>query len=147
MHVNRLYKVWEKRFGGVDLTLEESRIGRITGTTAKIVMRGKNKPTAGQLSQIFGCSTFHATLKMQIGTLLEPKILQAYLSKNRRRLKNERGSSKLALLYQHNYVGHTPDGKTPKGKTMKVRFLKLKLCSTLKTIYTRYSKNTSINCN
>jgi hypothetical protein len=41
-------------------------------------MTGKNKPSGLQLAQIFGLSTFHAITQMQIGTILETKILQAY---------------------------------------------------------------------
>ena len=115
-HVDNLQKVWDKRAGGLEETWLDSRIGRITGTTAKIVMTGKNKPSGLQLSLIFGLSTLKATTKMEIGSILEPKILQAFCKQNKLNLKKERGGSSLTLLYQHAYVGHTPDGKTTKSK-------------------------------
>jgi hypothetical protein len=76
----------------------------------------ENKPSAQQLSTIFGLSTFHATTQMQIGNVLETKRLQGYCKQNKMNLKKERGGISLTLLYQYNYVGHTPDGKTIQSK-------------------------------
>jgi hypothetical protein len=115
-HVDRLQKVWDKRAGGLEETWLESRIERITGTTAKIVMTGKNKPSGLQLSLIFGLSALKATTKMEIGPILEPKILQAFCKHKKLNLKKERGGSSLTLLYQHAYVGHAPDGNKTKSK-------------------------------
>ncbi len=119
--------MWEKRFGQHEETWEESRIGRITGTSAKIVMLGKNKPTAQQLSLIFGLSTFNATTQMQIGNVLESQILQAYSKHKKLLLKKDRGERTLTLLYQYNYVGHTPDGKTIQSKVDEAEVLEVKV--------------------
>ena len=113
-HVSRLQSIWTNRAKGGEETWLNSRIGRITGTTAKIVMTGKNKPSGQQLAQIFGFTTFEGTTKMQIGSILEPKILDAYCRLHKMQLKKERGGPNLTLLYQFKYVGHTPDGKTKK---------------------------------
>jgi hypothetical protein len=101
-HVKTLQTVWEKRFGQREETWEESRISRITGTSAKIVMLGKNKPTAQQLSVIFGLSTFNATTQMQIGNVLESKMLQVYSKHKKLQFKKDRGGRTLTLLYQYN---------------------------------------------
>jgi hypothetical protein len=113
-HVNRLQSIWANREHGGDESWLHSRIGRITGTTAKIVMTGENTPSGHQLAQIFGFTTFEGTTKIQIGSILEPKILEAYCRLHKLQLKKERGGPKLILLYQFKYVGHTPDGKTKK---------------------------------
>ncbi len=126
-HVNRLYRIWVLREGALEETWEESRIDRITGTTAKIIMTGKNKPSGLQLAQIFGLSAFQATTQMQNGTILETKILQAYCEHQKMQLKKERGGSNLSLLYQYRYVGHTPDGKTKNLKDVEGEVLEVKV--------------------
>jgi hypothetical protein len=91
-------------------------------------MSGKNKPSALQLSHFFGLSTtFTETTQMQIGNILESKILQAYCKQQKLQLKKERGGRALSLLYQHNYVGHTPDGKTCKSKVEEAEVLEVKV--------------------
>jgi hypothetical protein len=141
-HVKRLHRIWEKREGGLEETWEESRIGRITGTSAKIVMTGKNKPSGLQLAQIFGLSTFQATTQMQIGTILETKILQAFCKQQKMQLKKERGGSSLSLLYQYSYVGHTPDGKTKKLKDDEGEVLEVKVVfSTKDALSTIFKKH------
>ena len=119
--------IWARREGALEETWEESRIGRITGTTAKIIMTGKNKPSGLQLAQIFGLSTFPATTQMQIGTILETKIMQAYCNLQKLQLKKVRGGSILSLLYQYRYVGHTPDGKTKNLKDDEGEVLEVKV--------------------
>jgi hypothetical protein len=127
-HVEKLRTVWDKRIRNVEVSWAESRIGRITGTTAKILIAGKNAPTAIQLSNLFGLSPpFQATTHMQIGNLLESKILQSYCKLHKLQLKKDRGGRTLTLLYQHNYVGHTPDGKTVKSKVDEAEVLEVKV--------------------
>ncbi len=127
-HVERLRTVWQNRVRDVEDSWVDSRIGRITGTTAKIVMVGKNKPSAIQLSQIFGLSAaFEATTQMQIGNILESQILKAYCNLQKFKLKKARGGQALTLLYQHNYVGHTPDGKTIQSKVEEAEVLEVKV--------------------
>ncbi len=82
LHVENLHTVWQKRLRQENESWAESRIGRVTGTSAKIVMLGKNKPSAQQLSTIFGFTTFHPTTQMQIGNVLESKILVGYRKQN-----------------------------------------------------------------
>ena len=105
LHVENLHNVWQKRSRQQNETWEESRIGRVTGTSAKIVMLGKNKPSGQQLSTIFGLTTFNPTTQMQIGNVLENRILLGYCKQNKLNLKKERGGISLTLLYQYNYVG------------------------------------------
>jgi hypothetical protein len=111
-HVTRLQNIWQSREGGLKETWGDARIGRITGTTAKIVMTGKNKPSGLQLAQLFGFTTFQGTIKMQIEIILEQKILHTFCKLHKMQLKKESGGPSLRFLYQYNYVGHTPDGPT-----------------------------------
>ena len=91
-------------------------------------MAGKNDPTAIQLSNLFGLSTaFQATTHMQIGNILESKILQSYCKLHKLQLKKDRGGRTLTLLYQHDYVGHTPDGKTIQSKVDEAEVLEVKV--------------------
>ena len=55
----------------------DSRIARITGTSAAYVMTGKTV-SGSAMKQSFGLSTFTPTTQMKIGTSLEPKILASY---------------------------------------------------------------------
>ncbi len=143
LHVQKLHKVWQKRFILQPETWEESRIGRITGTSAKIVMLGKSKPSAQQLLTIFGLSTFYATTQMQIGNVLESKILQGYCKLQQLNLKKERGGVSLTLLYQYNYVGHTPDGKTVQSKGDDAEVLEVKVVfSSQETLAALFKKHT-----
>ena len=64
---------------------------------------------------------------MKIGNLLEIKILQAYCKQRKLILKKERGGRTLTMLYQYNYVGHTPDGKTCKSKDDEAEVLEVKV--------------------
>ncbi len=143
LQVEKLHKIWQKRQGQKEETWEESRIGRITGTTSKFVMMGKNKPTALQLSQLFGLSTFKATTPIQIGNIMESKILQAYCKHEKLQMKKERGERTMSLLYQYNYVGHTPDGKTNQSKVDAAEVLEVKVVfSTHEASSVLFKKNT-----
>jgi hypothetical protein len=51
---------------------------------------------------------------MQIGSILEKKILTAYCRHEQLQLHKTRGVQTLKLLHGYNYVGHTPDGRTIK---------------------------------
>ncbi len=64
---------------------------------------------------------------MQIGTIMESKILQAYCKHEKLQLKKERGGRALTLLYQCNYVGHTPDGKTSQSKVDEAEVIEVKV--------------------
>jgi hypothetical protein len=79
---------------------------------------------------------------MKIGCILEPKILQALCQHKKLNLKKERGGSRLTLLYQHAYVGHTPDGKTTKSKDDDGEVIEVKVVFnsqiTLLAIYKQY---------
>jgi hypothetical protein len=143
-HVERLRTVWQQRVRQVEGSWLESRIGRITGTTAKIVMVGKNKPSSKQLSLIFGLSAAcDATPQMKIGNIFESKILRAYCKLKKLQLKKERGGPALTLLYQHNYVGHTPDGKTIQSKVEEAEVLEVKVVfGTHQTLPTLFKKHT-----
>ena len=110
-------------------------------------MSGLKKTSAQQLSQIFGFSTFHGTPKMKIGNILEIKILQAYCKQRKLILKKERGGRTLTMLYQYNYVGHTPDGKTCKSKDDEAEVLEGKVVFNMQDTLESLVKNTRTNFN
>jgi hypothetical protein len=83
----------------------ESRIARITGTSAALVMTGKTFTGIG-MKQLFGLSTFSPTLPMKIGTILEAKILKSYAADQNLSLNTPKG----LVLGDKEYIGHTPDG-------------------------------------
>ena len=83
---------------------------------------------------------------MQIGNTLESKILQAYCKQQKLQLKKERGGRALSLLYQHNYVGHTPDGKTCKSKVEEAEVLEVKVVFQTDDPIVRFFKSTRTNC-
>jgi hypothetical protein len=83
----------------------DSRIARITGTSAAYVMTGKTV-TGSAMKQVFGLSTFEATVQMKIGTTLEPKILTSYCMRHNLTLNTPKG----LVLSDKDYIGHTPDG-------------------------------------
>ncbi len=80
---------------------------------------------------------------MQIGNVLESKILQGYCKLQQLNLKKERGGVSLTLLYQYNYVGHTPDGKTVQSKGDDAEVLEVKVVfSSQETLAALFKKHT-----
>jgi hypothetical protein len=67
---------------------------------------------------------------MQIGNILESKIPQAYCKQQKLQLKKERGGRALTLLYQYNYIGHTPDEKTSQSKVDEAEVIEVKVFMT-----------------
>ncbi len=83
----------------------DSRVGRITGTSAAFVMTGKTVTGSG-MKQMFGLLVFQPTVQMKIGTILEPKILDTYCKGHNLTLNTPKG----LVVSDKNYIGHTPDG-------------------------------------
>ena len=80
---------------------------------------------------------------MQIGNVLENRILLGYCKQNKLNLKKERGGISLTLLYQYNYVGHTPDGKTIQSKGDDAEVLEVKVVfSSQDTLTALFKKHT-----
>jgi hypothetical protein len=100
----RLIHASRKKGGGSWL---DSRIARITGTSAALVMTGK-KVTGVGMKRMFGLSSFSPTVPMKVGTILEGKILQAYCTTQNLTLN----TPKSLVLGDKDYIGHTPDGIT-----------------------------------
>jgi hypothetical protein len=69
---------------------EESRLVRVTGTSAKFVM-GPKPPSDRQVAQVLGLCQFTPTTQMQIGSILENKILTAYCKHEQLQLHKTRG--------------------------------------------------------
>ena len=107
-YISMLKKVWDKRRLQQDELWEESRLLRVTGTSAKFVMRPK-PATDRQVAQVFGLCQFTPTTQMQIGSILEQKILAVYCKHEQLQLHKTRGGQTLQLLHGYKYVGHTPD--------------------------------------
>ena len=136
-YISMMKKVWDKRRMQQKELWEESRLLRVTGTSAKFVMRTK-PATDRQVAQIFGLCPFTPTTQMQIGSILEQKILTVYCKHEQLQQHKTRGGQTLQLLHGYKYVGHTPDGRTIKTtvETMvlevKVIFSKIDLTEQLK---------------
>ncbi len=136
-HISMLKTVWEKRRMQQVELWEESRLLRVTGTSAKFVMRTQ-PATDRQVAQIFGLCQFTPTTQMKIGSILEQKILTVYCKHEQLQQHKTRGGQTLQLLHGYKYVGHTPDGRTIKTtvETMvlevKVIFSKIDLTEQLK---------------
>jgi hypothetical protein len=76
-YTTTLKTVRDKRRAHEDELWEESRLVRVTGTSAKFVM--STKPASPrQVAQVLGLCHFNPTTQMQIGSILENKILTAY---------------------------------------------------------------------
>ena len=103
-HVEELRQIYTRRKKGRCSWLD-SRIARITGTSAALVMTGKTFTGIGK-KKLFGLSTFSPTLPMKIGTILEAKILKAYAADQNISLNTPKG----LVLGDIEYIGHTPDG-------------------------------------
>ena len=103
-NVEELRQIYTRRKKGRCSWLE-SRIARITGTSAALVMTGKTFTGIG-MKQLFGLSTFSPTLPMKIGTILEAKILKSYAADQNLSLNTPKG----LVLGDKEYIGHTPDG-------------------------------------
>ncbi len=74
---------------------------------------------------------------------MESKFLQAYCKHEKLQMKKERGGRTMSLLYQYNYVGHTPDGKTSQSKVDAAEVLEVKVVfSTHEAISVLLKKNT-----
>ncbi len=71
-HVEELLQIHTRRKKGRCSWLD-SRIARITGTSAALVMTGQTF-TGIAMKQLFGLSTFSATVPMKIGTILKLKF-------------------------------------------------------------------------
>ena len=124
-YISMLKKVWDKRRLQQDELWEESRLLRVTGTSAKFVMRPK-PATDRQVAQVFGLCQFTPTTQMQIGSILEQKILAVYCKHEQLQLHKTRGGQTLQLLHGYKYVGHTPDGRTIK-TTVETMVLEVKV--------------------
>jgi len=103
-HVEQLRQIHARRKSGGGSWLD-SRIARITGTSAAFVMTGKTVTGIG-MKRIFGLSTFTPTLPMKIGTILEGKILQSYCAAHNLTHNTPKG----LVVGDKEYIGHTPDG-------------------------------------
>jgi hypothetical protein len=127
-YISVLKKVWDKRHLQQEEQWDESRLLRVTGTSAKFVMRPK-PATDRQVAQVFGLCPFTPTTQMQIGSILEQKILAVYCKHEQLQLHKTRGGQTLQLLHGYKYVGHTPDGRTIK-TTVETMVLEVKVIFT-----------------
>ncbi len=112
-HVARLRSVWDKRFAHKNESWNESRIARVTGTSARFVM-GKYSATTQQVAHVLSVkdTILKPTRHMQIGTILESRVLAQFCERESLHLCHDVEGPTLTLLETIKYVGHTPDGLT-----------------------------------
>jgi hypothetical protein len=112
-HVARLRAIWDKRSAHEHESWKDSRIARVTGTSARYVM-GRYCATTQQVSQVLGLkdTILQPTRQMQIGTILESQILAKFCERESLHLCQDVDAPSLTLLERCKYVGHTPDGLT-----------------------------------
>ncbi len=83
LYVQKLHNVWQKRLGQQHETWEESRIGRITGTSAKIVMTGKISRRPSSCQRSLDCQRFTRQRKCRLEMYWRLNVCRAIASKTR----------------------------------------------------------------
>ncbi len=67
LHVEKLHTIWQNRQRETEETWEESRIGRITGTSAKLVMMGKRSRSHCSCPNSLDCQRSTQQRKCRLG--------------------------------------------------------------------------------